>query len=101
MHTTLLLTIIALLPGLLAPLTPILTTGVSYVATMIVRALLPKLPGWLIPIIASLLAAGTDTVSHFAAGTDLNTQTALLLGLGATGLNQIKVQLTKPADPAK
>lgn len=79
------------LPVLLPILTPIL----SLLFTQLVKAMLPKIPGWALPLTASLAGVGVDAANHFATGADLNPTTAALLGLAATGLHQIKVQATK------
>jgi hypothetical protein len=88
---------VAIAPFILQ-LMPLLTTGVAYGLTAGVKALLPKIPGWLLPIIASVVGALGDTALHFSAGTEANTLNAALLGLAATGAHQIRRQM-QPPDP--
>lgn len=85
----------AILAGLIPVITPLFSLGV----TALVKYAAPHIPGYLLPIIASITGLLPDYISHLATGAGTNTIAALLLGLSATGLHQISVQL-KPAAPA-
>lgn len=72
-----------------------LTPVISLAATAGVRALIPKIPGWLVPVVAALIGVSPDLITHLVTGSAQSPLVAALLGLAATGLHQIKVQFTK------
>lgn len=73
--------------------TPFVALAVAFIAKKS-----EKLPGWALPVIAAFAGLGYDLASAFADLHESNPLLATLLGLAATGLHQIRVQLksTKP-----
>ena len=80
---------IALLPTFL---TPVLIAGV--------RQLVPKIPGWLLPILAPLLGAGLDILNYYATGNHVGLVAGAVLGSAGVGLreavDQAKKRLKEP-----
>jgi len=72
--------------------TPLISLGI----TAGLRALMPKIPGWALPILAALVGIAPDWIAHLQTGSPANSLMAALLGLAATGIHQIAVQLKKP-----
>jgi hypothetical protein len=75
----------------------LITPLVALVATWAVKRGLPKLPGYLFPVVAALAGLATTYAEAAASGGDSHAIKGILLGLAATGLHQINVQL----NPAK
>ena len=75
--------------ALIPLLTPLIIAGV--------KLLTPKIPGWLIPILAPVLGCVLDLILYFAAGTQLNIWLAMLLGLSGVGVREILDQLKQQA----
>lgn len=78
--------------GKYTQLVMVLTPFIALLGTFVANQLLPKLPNYLVPVVASAIGVLPDLINHFASGAPSNTITAMLLGLAATGLHQIKVQ---------
>lgn len=79
--------IIALLTPVVGPL---LTAGVKKV--------LPKIPTWLIPVLATALGAGFNLLTNYATSHQIsNVWAAAALGLAGIGVREIKDQLTPDA----
>lgn len=78
---------------LLQLLTPLLSLGVTWVVKMVI----PKIPGFLTPVVASAIGAGATVAAAAATGTALNPLVGAALGLAATGLHQIGSQLSTPS----
>lgn len=73
------------------------------VVALVVTALLryaARVPAYLLPVVAAVAGAGYALItSKLGSAGDMNLVQGALLGLAATGLHQIKVQLSKGNEP--
>jgi hypothetical protein len=77
-------------------LTPIF--GPIMVAGM--KLLAPKLPGWTLPIICTIVGAAGNIIAHYVATIPQDqTMVAILLALAGVGVREIKDQLTPETKP--
>lgn len=72
---------------------PLLIAGVKYIA--------PKIPTWLLPILAPILGAVLTIITNYTAGATGNVLVAAVLGLAGVGVREIIDQLKPAADPDK
>jgi hypothetical protein len=79
-------------PEIILLLTPIISLGV----TAVLRVLLPKIPGPLLPVIAGAVGVFPDAINAFASGSEASPLKGFLAGCAAVALHQVKVQLGKP-----
>lgn len=63
------------------------------------RRLLPKLPRWLLPSLATAVGPLADYAGTFATGADTNPLLALALGAAGVGLREIADQTKKRVLP--
>lgn len=77
--------------GLIELLTPVIALVVTFAVKQLTR-----LPGWVLPIVASLAGAGYEAVSQLSLGGSPNLIQGLIYGGAAVALHQLKAQLTKP-----
>lgn len=82
------------IPELVLALTPF----VSLAVTTIIRALLPKIPGPLLPVIAGAIGVLPDAISAFAHNTEASPLKGFLAGCAAVAIHQVKVQLVRQRD---
>lgn len=67
---------------------PLIIAGVKYI--------IPKIPTWLLPILAPILGAVLTIITNYAAQSSGNLVIAAILGLAGVGVREIVDQL-KPA----
>jgi len=60
-----------------------------------VKLLLPRLPRWVLPLLAPLIGVALDQLGRMTLGTDSNGWLAMVLGGAGTGLREIGDQLKK------
>lgn len=75
------------LPGLVTVIVPL----VIYFAKVIV----PKIPKWLIPILAPILGGVAEAVLAYASGGTPNPALGAVLGAAGTGLREVVDQIKK------
>lgn len=86
-------------PGIAGDLITYLTPLIALGVTWALNKVMPKIPNFLVPIIASGLGLLTNFINAYATGHSVNWVVALGLGLAATGVHQIQAQLKAPAVP--
>lgn len=80
---------LALVQLLIPVLAPLLIAGG--------KLLIPRIPRWLLPILAPLLGGALDALAAYATGGTANPVLALALGSAGVGLREIVDQLKRTA----
>ncbi len=58
-----------------------------------IKKVLPKIPGWMLPVLAPLLGAAVDIASFYATGQSLGPVWGAALGSAGVGLREVVDQL--------
>lgn len=66
-----------------------------------IKALKPKIPTWLLPLIAGPLGALLEYINHLVMGGNMNIAVAVLLGLAGVGVREVVDQLRPVSDPVE
>lgn len=77
-----------------------LTPIIALLVTGLANKVIPKIPNWLVPIIASGIGLATTSITAYVTGHPTNIWLGLLAGAAATTLHQVGTQLTTPVKPA-
>lgn len=72
---------------------PIVIAGIKY--------LKPKIPTWLLPVLAGPLGALVEYINHLATGSSTSMVVAVLLGLAGVGVREVVDQLKPVSDPVE
>lgn len=58
-----------------------------------IKKLIPKIPGWMLPVLAPILGAAVDIASFYATGVSLGPVWGAALGSAGVGLREVIDQL--------
>ncbi len=64
------------------------------------KLVVPRIPGWLLPIVAPVLGGVVDAVAAYASGGTANPVVGMALGSAGVGLREIVDQMRRVATPA-
>lgn len=64
-----------------------------------IKALKPKIPTWLFPLLAGPLGALLEYINHLVMGGNMNIAIAVLLGLAGVGVREVVDQLKPEPQP--
>lgn len=64
-----------------------------------IKAVKPKIPTWILPLIAGPLGGLLDVINHYATGSASNLVVAVLLGLAGVGVREVVDQLKPTPEP--
>lgn len=64
-----------------------------------IKLVKPKIPTWILPVLAGPLGALVEYINHLATGSTTNIVVAVLLGLAGVGVREVVDQLKPEPQP--